>query len=566
MSEMKDQNDTAPERIASYELRREIGRGALSAVYAAQDTRTGQEVALKLLLLPDSLTPEEAGDFAAGFEREAQAAARLSHPNLVVIHEIGAEQGKHFLAMECLPGQTLRKRLNAGKLKPAEAFPVLMQIAAALDAVHQAGMTHRDVKPTSIMLLPDGTAKLLHFGLAQSPGETASARREILVGSPFYLAPEQVKGEGSAAADIWALGVLTCEMLTGRLPFNGPNAGAVMYQVVHQPPASTPELPLAAQSVLRRALDKDPARRYATASAFVQALMLAYPAKQAPAAKQAPVMPEYKPAAVQPKPAERKPAASARPPLPLWLPVASLLVLFVAGAGGMALVRPLLHPAHNASLNSSVARVPIPDAKAPVPTPPILPAPALAASQRQTSPLKHQAASRNVPVPSSALPPVLPVKIAESVQAAPVKQMRKAAPAAPEPPTKASVIQMPAAQQTASVPVQPRRPAAALKPAMFASPARRPELPPVSSRRVVVRVDSYLAHGPLVPAQNPDPVQAEQNAERPVPAQSISAASVQAVTLPAEGEDSDALEADARLRKSAWSQNGSTAMNGETRK
>ena len=295
MSEMKDPSGAAPERIASYELRREIGRGALSVVYEAQDTRTGQEVALKLLTLPDSLTPEEAGDFAAGFEREAQAASHLSHPNLVAINEVGTELGKPFLAMEYLPGQTLRKRLSAGKLKPAEAFPILMQIAAALDAVHQAGMMHRDVKPTSIMLLPDGTAKLLHFGLVRSPEESASARRGILVGSPFYMAPEQVKGEGDAAADIWALGVLTCEMLTGRLPFTGLNAEAVIAQVVHQPPAPTPELPLAVQSVLRRALDKDPARRYITVSAFVQALMLAYPAKQVPAAKQAPAASKRRP-------------------------------------------------------------------------------------------------------------------------------------------------------------------------------------------------------------------------------------------------------------------------------
>ncbi len=310
--------------IAPYILGQEIGRGGMSIVYAARETRTGQEVALKLLTLPDSLTPEEARILIARFEREARTIARLSHPNIVGIYEIGIQEGRHFLAMEYLRGQTLREQRMQESLTPGEVYFILTQIAGALDAVHEAGIVHRDIKPSNIMLLPDGTAKLLDFGIARPQDETTLTSAGDIVGSPSYMAPEQVKGEpGTAATDLWALGVLAYEMLAGHPPFNGQSVANLLYQVTNESPARTPGLPIAVQKVLRRALDKRPERRYPTARAFVQALRETQPGYAA-------TLPSIEP----------RPTTLFRSPR--WLPGTALLILFFLGFSWSILTR---HPA-----------------------------------------------------------------------------------------------------------------------------------------------------------------------------------------------------------------------------
>jgi len=268
----------APVTVPEYQILREIGRGGMSTVYEARDVRTGQSVALKTLALPPSHTPDQQRDLIARFRREARAVAQLSHPNIVVIHEVGERDGTHFLAMEYLTGQTLRERLAPGPLSPAQAQPILAQIAGALDAVHAAGIVHRDVKPSNVVLLPDGTAKLLDFGIARQSDDTTITSTGMIVGSPSYMAPEQVRGEaGTAASDVWALGVLGYEMLAGRPPFQAGTIPAVLYQVTHETPPPVPGLPTAVQKVLRRALDKNPARRFRSAGAFAEAMRAALP-------------------------------------------------------------------------------------------------------------------------------------------------------------------------------------------------------------------------------------------------------------------------------------------------
>jgi len=267
-----------PKTVPEYQILREIGRGGMSTVYEARDTRTGQTVALKLLALPPSHTPDQQRDLIARFRREARAVAQLSHPNIVVIHEVGERDGAHFLAMEYLTGQTLRERLAAGPMTPAQAQPILAQIAGALDAVHAAGIVHRDVKPSNVVLLPDGTAKLLDFGIARQSDDTTITSTGMIVGSPSYMAPEQVRGEaGTEASDVWALGVLGYEMLAGRPPFQAGTIPAVLYQVTHETPPPIPVLPPALQKVLRRALDKNPARRFRSAGALAEAMRAALP-------------------------------------------------------------------------------------------------------------------------------------------------------------------------------------------------------------------------------------------------------------------------------------------------
>ena len=305
-----DPNDA--QSIAHYALRREIGRGGMSRVYEAEDTRTGTNFALKLLTLLPSLPSDEKNNLIARFEREARTIARLSHPNIVDIHEVGEENGRHFLAMEYLHGETLRERMTRELITPEECQKILSNVAGAVDAVHVAGIVHRDIKPTNIMLLPDGTAKLLDFGIARSSEETSITSTGVLVGSPSYMAPEQIKGEaGTAATDLWALGVLAYEMLSGHPPFTGQTVANVLYQITNESPARTPTLSVAVQRALRRALDKNPARRYPNAAALLAALQEAQP--EIPGSS--PVI------AVRPRPH----------PAPRWLPGAALLVLFLLG-------------------------------------------------------------------------------------------------------------------------------------------------------------------------------------------------------------------------------------------
>lgn len=306
----------APATVPEYQILREIGRGGMSTVYEARDTRTGRTVALKMLALPPSHTPEQQRDLIARFRREARAVAQLSHPNIVVIHEVGERNGAHFLAMECLTGQTLRERVAECPLTPAQAVPILAQIAGALDAVHAAGIVHRDVKPSNVLLLPDGTAKLLDFGIARQSDDTTITSTGMIVGSPSYMAPEQVRGEaGTAASDVWALGVLLYEMLAGRPPFAAPTIPAVLYQVTHEAPPPIPVLPPAIQKVLRRALDKNPARRFRSAGAFAEAMREALP-----------------------KPLPSPKAAVSPPPLLRGRRWAALVPLLLLGIGAGALI------------------------------------------------------------------------------------------------------------------------------------------------------------------------------------------------------------------------------------
>ena len=246
-----------------YRLLHEIGRGALSTVWEAVDARTGRRVAIKVLSVPKTMGRRER---AARMEREARAVSLLAHPNIVTIYEVGHEDGQPFLVMELLAGQTLRERLHKGPLPVEEAARVLDQAAAGLDAVHAAGIIHRDIKPSAFRLLPDGTTKLMDFGLARQDDDTIVTQADMLVGSPTYMAPELINDDAaSPAGDIWALGVILYEMLAGRPPFAGPRLAQVLEQITIAEPRPLPTLPRSVQKVLRRALAKDPGSRYPSA-------------------------------------------------------------------------------------------------------------------------------------------------------------------------------------------------------------------------------------------------------------------------------------------------------------
>lgn len=275
------------EALVRYRLLRETQRGGMSQIWEAIDTQTGRRVAVKRLSAPTTVMPNERRAWLAQIERAAQEIARLQHPNIAAVYDVGQDNGQPFLVTDLLPGRTLRQRLREGPLPPSEAARVLRQAAAALDAAHAVGLAHGGLKPTSIRLLPSGAVKLTDFGIAR-PGDTArvlpeektanAAITETMIGSPSYLSPEQIGGGSlSPASDVWALGVILYEMLAGHPPFSGSRMEAVLQQITTGSLPPLPRMPPSIQTVLSRALAKDPAQRYGQAGELAAALQNALP-------------------------------------------------------------------------------------------------------------------------------------------------------------------------------------------------------------------------------------------------------------------------------------------------
>lgn len=259
-------------KLGPYKLTREAGRGEASTVYEAIDTRIGRTVAVKIQSLPANLLPEQREAMKLRVEREARSIGRLSHPNIVKIYVAGEQGNNHYIVMEYLDGISLRERLDAGPLPPAEAADILDQTAAGLDAVHAQGLVHRDIKPSNIMTMPDGNVKLTDFGVAHSADDPSLTTHGMMIGSPSYMSPEQAQGEpATPASDIWGLGALLYHMLVGKPPFAADTVPSLLYKIVHEEPILTPAVPPEIAPVLRQALDKNPALRFPSARALAAA-------------------------------------------------------------------------------------------------------------------------------------------------------------------------------------------------------------------------------------------------------------------------------------------------------
>jgi len=265
-------------KVSDYVLVRAVGRGTHYTLYQAVDPRLGQMVMIKMLHVTPS-KPEPGTDpvlasvLETRLQREAHALLSLSHPGIPEIYETGEQDGHPFLVMEYLVGHPLRQHLDHRALSMPETLDILTQAAEAIDAVHAKGILHRDIRASNIMLLHDGRVKLVEFGLARQPGDTTVTLMGALVGEPAYMAPEQLRGQPpTPQSDIWALGVLLYEMLTGHPPFEGANFQLVAHQVIMSEPALVQNMPETIQAVLARALEKDPALRYPSAQDMVKAL------------------------------------------------------------------------------------------------------------------------------------------------------------------------------------------------------------------------------------------------------------------------------------------------------
>lgn len=261
------------EFVGPFRLLREIGRGQNATVFEAHDTRRDEVVALKVLPVPEAGPEDDASNqeetTLLRFVREADAIRRLSHPNIVRIRDAGAAEGKLYIAMERLHGDTLRARLTHGPILLSDATSIGLQVAGALRYAHEQGITHRDVKPDNIYLLPDGTAKLMDFGAARVLGEHSLTQTGSVIGSPAYMAPEQVAGETTdGRTDVWGLGATLFEAVTGAKPFAGDSVAAVMYSILHKRPDFSLVPSAALAHVLEKALAKKPGARTASARAL----------------------------------------------------------------------------------------------------------------------------------------------------------------------------------------------------------------------------------------------------------------------------------------------------------
>jgi WD40 repeat protein/tRNA A-37 threonylcarbamoyl transferase component Bud32 len=254
--------------VPGYEVLGRLGRGGMGVVYKARQARLNRVVALKMILAGDA-GPEE----LARFRAEAEAIARLQHPHVVQIHEVGEHQGLPYLALEFCPGGSLARKLNGTPLPPREAAALVETLANAMRAAHEKGVVHRDLKPANVLLAEGGAAKVSDFGLAKKLDEPGQTRTGAVMGTPSYMAPEQAAGRTSdvgPAADVYALGAVLYECLTGRPPFRAATAVETLRQVLADEPvpprALQPSVPRDLETVCLKCLQKEPGRRYASAA------------------------------------------------------------------------------------------------------------------------------------------------------------------------------------------------------------------------------------------------------------------------------------------------------------
>jgi serine/threonine protein kinase len=328
-----------PEKIGRYEVKSELGRGGMAAVYLAFDPRFKREVAVKVLppqLLADPI-------YRARFEREAQTIAALEHPAIVPVYDFGEEEGQLYLVMRFMPGGSLADKLNKGTLHPSEVVHIIARITSALDQVHARGIIHRDLKPGNILFDQYGEAYLSDFGIARLTEATTTLTGAAIIGTPAYMSPEQARGDLDidGRSDLYAVGAIIFQMLSGKLPYESTTPlGLAMKHITDPVPSINqvrPDLPPTFDRVIETAMAKDRTQRFQTGQELASALDAVTEGKS----------PSFPPAASQPAPPSTPPPLVSQPISPVPpLPVSAIqparrrtsLPWFVLVGGGFLLL------------------------------------------------------------------------------------------------------------------------------------------------------------------------------------------------------------------------------------
>ena len=468
--------------LGKYEIRGTLGRGAMGTVYDGWDPLIARRVAIKTVSLPDNPDPETAEEIAR-FKREAQAAGRLTHPNIVAVYDYGETSDIAYIVMEFVDGPSLKGLLDKQeRFALPELKRVMEDLLAGLQFSHERGVVHRDIKPANIMLTKGGQAKIADFGIARIEASSMTQAGTML-GTPAYMSPEQFMGQVvDARSDVYSAGVVLYQLLTGERPFDG-GLTAIMHKVLNTEPPPPSQLavtaPAALDAVVRRAMAKRPDDRFPSAAAFAEAIRAAFDAPPPDTgeatligsvpipALQAPPSPSARPApAAAAAPARRDAAAPAakpsgsRVPLLAGVAVAALLAI---GGGGFILTRPSPvatppKPADTVAAVEPVAPPKEPPAQAPAVQPPPQSPPA---SQPSAPIVQAEAPATPQPVPQPQPQAQAPAQPAPSPaptpapQPAPAPQPQVQAQAPVQPP--APQVQ-PATPQVQPAPVQPAAP------------------------------------------------------------------------------------------------------------
>jgi serine/threonine-protein kinase len=470
------------EKLGRFEIKGVLGRGAMGEVYLGIDPAIGREVAIKTILA----TAAQAEEAKQRFSREAKAAGVLNHPNIVTIYEFGEDQGVLFIAMERVRGQDLEEMLRQRSLTAGEALEVLAQVCDGLEFAHRNHVIHRDIKPSNVRVLRDGRrihAKVMDFGVARLKDSEMTATGTV-VGTVSYMAPEYIRtGRPDGRSDLFAVGVMLYECISGRRPFEGDTTPTILYKIVNEPPdpvdlSQLRDISPAIRSVLDRALAKDPDQRYQTADEFAHALRAAKDPTWQGQVREATQRMENRTAALPPalpRPTEptlparvpaaptaavqvRKPASGSN--MALVAALVGFVGLAVLAAGGFFLyqwmgARRVASAASSSSAPAALASTPAAPASTPTApaSTPAAPAPSPAAAPTApepaaaTAPAKAAAPAPPVvpfpphPAPEKLPPPVVTPVPEPASRPAPPPVQPTAAKAAPEPSTAAGTSQ-----------------------------------------------------------------------------------------------------------------------------
>jgi len=474
--------------LGRYEITKELGKGAMGIVYLGRDPKINRTVAIKTMRFEEGIEEKALKDQKERFFREAQAAGNLSHPNIVKMFDAGEEQDIAYLAMELLKGDDLKKWATKDNLLPVEkVLDYMARTADALDYAHKNGVVHRDIKPANIMLLEDGTLRVTDFGIARITESSKTATGTVM-GTPYYMSPEQIAGKKvDGRADLFSLGVMLYEMLTGERPWKGGEAiGTLFFQISSDPwpdPVQyRPDFPKEVLPIIEKALKKNPDERYQTGAEIAEDLHAVLEKRPLKYALAAPAAAQPKPAQTAAQPAPKPAPAAQAKPAPAAQPAAKAAPAPTQLKPAQAAPQPAPKPA-TAAAQPKPAPAPRSAAKA-APAPTQL-KPAQAAPQPAPKPAPTAAQPKPAPAPRSAPKAVPAATQLKPAQAAP-QPAPKPAPAAQPKPAPAAIpagIELAPragleltlkASPEAAAPAQAAAAAPAAKPAQAAPAAVKP--------------------------------------------------------------------------------------------